>query len=127
MNNHYTFINVIILSAACMMALAGCSRHSPPTPRGTTYHYIVHGTIVALPVSNQGPPQLQINAGPIHNWVRMNGKVRTMPAMVMPYQLERGVSTAGLKVGEKIVFHYEVNWQRDIAQITSIRPARAKP
>ena len=127
MKNQYPFIRCIFLSAVCLMAVAGCSRRSPPTPKGTTYHYIVQGTIVALPVSGQGPPQLQINAGPIHNWVRMNGKVRTMPAMVMPYQLEPGLSTAGLKVGEKIVFHYEVNWQQDIAQITSIRPTHAKP
>ena len=127
MIKNYNFISIIVVSAVGMMAIAGCSRQAPPTPKGTTYHYIVHGTIVALPVANQGPPQLQINAGPIHNFVEMNGKVRTMPAMVMPYQLEPGVSTAGLKVGEDIEFHYEVNWQRDIAQITSIRPARAKP
>ena len=127
MKNNCTFIKFIVVSAVCMMGLAGCSRHSPPTPRGTTYHYIVDGTIVALPVSDQGPPQLQINAGPIRNWVQMNGKVRTMPPMVMPYQLGPGVSTAGLKVGEQIVFDYEVNWQQDIAQITSIHPRKAKP
>ncbi|MGC8560128.1 MAG: hypothetical protein ACP5O1_05550 [Phycisphaerae bacterium] len=127
MKKTFRSIQFIVISAVSMMGLAGCSRHSPPTPRGTTYHYIVHGTIVALPVADQGPPQLQINAGPIRHWVQMNGKVRTMPAMVMPYQLGPGVSTAGLKVGEKIVFDYEVNWQQDIAQITSVRPAAAKP
>ena len=116
-----------LLTVLCSLGLAGCRRNSPPKSRGVTYHYIIHGTIVALPVPNQGPPQLQIKAGPIRHWVEMNGKVGTMPAMVMPYQLKPGVSTAGLKVGEKIVFHYEVSWQRDIMQITSVRPEVSKP
>lgn len=80
---------------------------------------------MALPIHGQGR-QLQISAGPINHWVRMSGKVGVMPPMIMPYQLAAGVHTKGLKVGEKIVFHYEVNWQRDIAQITSIKPASLK-
>ncbi len=112
----------IALVAAMAFACGGCSHKSSSKPKGTTYHYIITGKIMALPVPGQGR-QLQISAGPIKHWVRMSGKSGVMPAMVMPYQLASDVHTKGLKVGERIVFHYEVNWQQDVAQITSIKPA----
>jgi hypothetical protein len=107
--------------AALAMLCWACSHKA--VPKGITYHYVISGKIAALPTPGQGR-QLQISAGPIKHWVRMSGKVGVMPAMTMPYQLAAGVSTAGLKVGERIVFHYKVNWQRDIMEITSIKPAK---
>ncbi len=125
MKYNFKIMACAMLSLVVLVAMAGCSRKSATKPKGVTYHYIIHGTILALPTPGQGR-QLQINAGPIRHWVRMSGKVGVMPAMAMPYQLATGVSTKGLKVGEHVVFHYEVNWQRDIAQITAIGPDAAK-
>lgn len=113
-----------VLGIVMAALLTGCE-HRSPAAKGKTYHYALRGSIVALPVAGQGPPQLQISTKPIAHWVRMSGKVGTMPAMVMPYQLAAGVSVKGFSIGEKIVCRYEVNWQRDIAQITAIRAARA--
>jgi len=91
--------------------------------------YRVRGTVAELPQPGQPASELMIAHEAIDGFVDRDGKATGMDPMTMSYPLARGVSTAGLAVGQPIELTLHVDWSSDPpATITRLRklPASTK-
>lgn len=104
-------------AAVLLLALA-CGGHAADTARD----YRVRGTIAELPQPGQPASEFMVAHEAIDGFVDRNGKATGMDPMTMSYPLARGVSTAGLAVGEPVELTLHVDWSADPpATITSLK------
>jgi hypothetical protein len=84
--------------------------------------YTVRGKVAQLPVANQPASAFMIAHEPVDNLVDRDGKVTGMDSMTMSFPLARGLTPAGLAVGEPIEFTLHVDWSADPpVEITSLK------
>lgn len=85
---------------------------SPPAPLPPAEHsYATRGVVERLPGRNGR--EAMILHEKIEDFVGMDGKPATMPSMSMPFAIAEGVSLAGVGVGTKVGFTFEVRWSGD--------------
>ncbi len=75
--------------------------------------YRVRGRIASLPQAGQPGSELTIAHEAIDGFVDRDGQATGMDPMTMSYPLARGVSTAGLAVGQPVEMTLHVDWSAD--------------
>jgi Cu/Ag efflux protein CusF len=108
------------LSAALCVGAAGCRRDAPPAAAGAVDLYNVRGEIVRLPDPAAPAPEMSIRHEAIPDFRDRNGAVVGMQAMVMPFRVGSDVSLEGLEPGDKILFRFAMDWQRNRLEIEAI-------
>jgi len=89
------------------------------TPEVHTYR--VRGEIKELPDPNDPLSGLYIRHEAIDEFVTMEGEVRGMDAMTMPFMVADQVSFEGIEVGDKVAFTLTVSWDADPSiQVTEV-------
>ena len=76
-------------------------------PAAATYE--TRGVVERLAARND--PTMMILHEAIPDFVGIDGKASTMESMSMPFEVAGDVSTAGVKVGSKVAFTFEVRWE----------------
>lgn len=105
-------------AGACVPAGCGGSGEDRAPPDQS---YTVRGRIVMLPEAGKPASVLQIRHEAIEHFVDSKGKVVGMEAMTMPFPTAKGLSLAGLAVGDAVEFTFEVRWDGSpIYQVTRI-------
>lgn len=106
----------------------GCSR-SPAQKQAQNppeQVYTVRGRIAGLPEAGKPFSALSIHHEEIPNFVRQDGKLG-MESMEMEFPPAKGVSLAGLSVGDPIEFTFEMRWKsQPHIQLTKIRKLSAE-
>ena len=103
----------LVLAACIPLTLSGCFRDEEPEPAQVgEYHigwgvYSTRGLVVRLPANGQ---DLELKHEAIPMFISINGEPIGMQAMQMPFPLGEGVSIEGIKVGDKVEFMFEVDW-----------------
>ncbi len=93
-------------AAMLALALAACGG------RGGR-DYTVRGKVAQLPQAGQPASAFMIAHEPVDDFVDRDGKVSGMDSMTMSFPLARGVTPAGLAVGDPIRFTLHVDWAAD--------------
>jgi hypothetical protein len=117
---------VIALALSTLAAgPAGCKdKASAPGARaGTPETYTVRGKVTSLPATAGG--EIMIHHEKIPSFRAVDGKVRDMMSMEMPFALEPGAAPGGLAVGALIEIDLEVRW--DAKTPLRIKAARPLP
>lgn len=85
------------------------------------YTYRVRGEIKELPDPNDPLSGLYIRHEAIDEFVTMEGEVRGMDSMTMPFMVADPVSFEGIEVGDKVAFTLTVSWDADPSiQVTEV-------
>lgn len=87
--------------------VVGCESAPPLPPADHTYE--TRGMVERLQARND--PRLMILHEEIPDFVGIDGNVAAMHSMSMEFGVAPDVSTAGLAVGTKIAFTFEVRWE----------------
>jgi len=95
----------ILIAVAFLLA---CEPAAPPLPPAD-HTYETRGVIERLQSRND--PRLMILHEEIPDFVGIDDTVATMHSMSMEFGVANDVSTAGLRVGDKIGFTFEVRWE----------------
>lgn len=114
-------IGALAVSAIIPVVPAGCARRQPEDASTIEKHaYTVRGQIVALP-SGDGPVrEIQVRHEAIPHFRAGGGKLG-MNTMVMPFPLVEGLLTSGLREGQKITLHFEVDFDTAADTLTGYR------
>lgn len=88
--------------------LLACEPAAPPMPPAD-HTYETRGVVERLQSRND--PRLMILHEEIPDFVGIDGTTAAMHSMSMEFGVAGDVSTAGLKVGDKIAFTFEVRWE----------------
>ncbi len=90
-------------------------------PRGGR-DYRVRGKVAQLPAANEPASAFMIAHEAVDDFVDRDGKVTGMDPMTMAFPLTRGVTPAGLAIGDPIEITLHVDWSADPAvSITRLR------
>lgn len=110
----------IITAAALALAAAACSKQPEPssTQKGITHVYHMRGIITAIGGSPDG--QITIHHEAVNDFRNTLDQPEPMNSMTMPFEVAKDVPLGDLKVGDKIAFDWEVNWDAQIHEITAI-------
>lgn len=98
------FLFSVLLTAASSLEAAGKSKSSVET-------YQIRA-IVAPPGAVKGSSRLSLLHEAIPEFRHRDGSVAVMPVMVMPFMVQRGISTDLLEAGDKVEVVFEVHWDR---------------
>jgi Cu/Ag efflux protein CusF len=105
-----------------MLVAAGCGKTegggAAATEKGVTHVYHMRGEIKALGTTPEGDITIHHEAVP--EFRNTLDQVEPMGSMTMPFEVKKGVSLEGLKVGDKIAFDWEVNWDAEVHEVTAI-------
>lgn len=77
--------------------------------------YKVHGKVAQLPVAGEPASAFMIAHEAVDGFVDRDGKATGMDPMTMSFPLARGVTPAGLAVGDAIEFTLHVDWKAEPA------------
>jgi Cu/Ag efflux protein CusF len=109
----------LLLPLAALL-LAACGPGTPPPPKGITHIYTMRGEITEILGPDNPEGALRIHHEAVNDFRDTLDQPDPMNAMTMPFTLAPGVSLDTLKVGDKIRFEWEVNWDAQIHRIKSI-------
>ena len=90
------------------LGLGNCKGSPPPPSQPPPDRYAMRGIVVQL--ASAGSTDVLIRHEAVPGFRDEFGKVRTMPAMTMPFTPGPGVSVQDLKVGDKVGFTLDVDW-----------------
>jgi Cu/Ag efflux protein CusF len=97
-------IGSFLLLAVCLFS--ACTSPAPLPP--ADHAYTTRGVVERLPGRNDEHVMILHEA--IGDFVGMDGKPASMASMSMPFAVADGVSLAGVDVGTKVEFTFEVRW-----------------
>lgn len=98
-----------IWSPIFVLALVlGCTSAGPPMPPAD-HTYTTRGVVERLETRND--EHLLILHEEIPDFVGIDGNPAPMHSMSMPFAVAEGVSQAGVRVGSKLEFTFEVRWE----------------
>ena len=111
-----------------MFALVGCRGGiaGPDAGPSTARRYAVRAEVVQLPIPGRSPAQLTVRHEAIPAFEDRSGAAVGMPAMVMTFDLAPGVSTAGLRPGDKVAVVVSVDWSRPFVGIEEVQKLPAE-
>ena len=101
----------IILIACTGLALSACSPDESASLPPVVHTYDVRGVVRQLPRPEAPQPEIWIHHESITDFVDINGKVKGMDSMTMPFFPAQELSLEGIAVGDKVTFKLEVDWQ----------------
>jgi Cu/Ag efflux protein CusF len=118
------------LAAGLLLALAaapackggsGGGEAASSAPR----RYTVRGEVVTLPAAGAGARQIALRHEAIPDFADRDGKVVGMGSMIMPFDLDAGVSVEGLREGDPVEVVLAVDWARPslrVERLTRLAP-----
>jgi len=100
-----TVVLAVSVAALAFCAL-GCKKKSSPPVKT----YQARGLVQHVP--DKGPPALVVRHEAIDFFIHSDGVPAGMHSMTMTLRLDDAVSAKDVKVGDKIAFDLNVNWDR---------------
>ncbi len=99
----------LALLPACGRSPTEVRQYDPParTPDAT---YVTRAIIDALPIPGDPKTELRAHHEAVDDFKDRTGKIVGMGAMIMDFPPAKGVSLAGLKVGDKVTMTWSVWW-----------------
>jgi len=106
-----------------VVSLSGCGGggNGPAEPEaGTspTWTYTVRGIVTALP-DEIAPRRLYVRHEAIEDF-RVDDRIVGMASMVMPFELAPDIDIAGLAVGDKVAFEWQVGGDSPSGRVTRL-------
>ena len=97
----------LVMTALIATVLFACTEAAPPVPPAD-HTYQTKGVVERLPARNDA--RVHILHEEIPDFVGVDGEVAPMRSMSMPFAVAEGIPVAGLAVGQKVAFTFEVRW-----------------
>jgi len=91
-----------------VLLACSCSDSEPPPPVAETY--MVRGAVTAMP-DGERSKEVEIHHEAIPLFRNQQGKVAEMSSMQMSFAPTSGVLLAGVVVGDKVAFTFQVVWE----------------
>lgn len=120
-----TPVALFTLLTAFLLFSASCGGAKPEHPKPNVTEYTVRGRIIQLPQPDRPASELVIHHEPVPSFMS-GGEVVGMDSMQMPFPVAKGLSLAGLTVGQPIEFTFEIERDQTGSPI-NVRVTRVSP
>lgn len=125
-----TFRAVLLSVSLCLcgVVLPGCAKKAAPKPTVTTVVYTVRGEVARLPVPNDPASEFMVRHEEIPDFrASLPAGPLGMKPMIMPFALGPGVTTDGLRIGDKITLEFSVDYAIEDGRLKDSRAIAITP